>query len=312
MARNVLPFAVRCQVIRALVEGNSIRATARLTDTDKDAVMRLGLIVGQGCLKLHDRLVGEIPAEVLEVDETWSFIGAHERRKRKSDPAHFGDTYTMFAIDADTKFIPSFEVGKRALSTATDFMTDLRSRVEGKPQITVDGWPHWVEAIRRTFGHRGADVGSIVKEYQKACSPDTGNCGRVKSTEKTVIYGDPDQDLISTSKAERFNMTTRMQQRRFTRLTNAYSKKDENHRAAVGLLYFWYNFVRVHESIGTTPAVQAGVADHPWSLAEMVQAALEEMGEMNKPRARERRYHYKTHLEVRAPYQGRASDRPIG
>jgi hypothetical protein len=294
---NVLPFPVRCQIIRTLVEGNSIRATARLTDTDKDAVMRLGALVGQGCLKLHDQLVGHVPAAVLEIDETWSYVGRHERRKIKSDPATFGDTYTMFAIDTDTKLVPSFHTGKRELPDATIFMADLRERVEGHPQMSVDGWPHWEESIRRTFGHEGADVGAIVKEYQKACSRDTGNCGRVKSSKRKTIYGKPEQELISTSKAERMNMTTRMQQRRFTRLTNGYSKKKSNHVAAVGLHYFWYNFVRVHESIDTTPAVKAGVADHEWSIEELVGRALEEVGEAHPeppPNAR-KRYQRKTH-----------------
>lgn len=153
--------------------------------------------------------------------------------------------------------------------------------------------------MRRAFGHAGADVGSTVKEYKKACHPDdtSKGCGRVKSQVRSTIYGEPDQEHIGTSHAERVNLTTRMKQRRLTRLTNGYSKKAGNLRAAMALHYFWYNFVRVHESIGTTPAVEAGVVDHEWSLEEMVLAALEEVGEMNKPTyaKRTRRVDRKTH-----------------
>lgn len=296
---NVLPFKVRTRVIRTLVEGNSVRSAARLTKTDKDAVVRLGVTVGEGCKKLHDKLVHNVPGGTYEIDETWGYVGRHERRKLPTDPKEFGDQYTMFAMEADTKFVPSFKTGKRTLPVATAFMADLRARVDGKPQLTVDGWPHWVEATRRTFGHNGAHVGMTVKEYQKECHADdtSRGCGRVKSQDKTVIYGNPDQAKISTSKAERFNLTQRMSDRRLTRLTNAYSKKVENHGASAGLHYFYYNFVRVHESLGTTPAVKAGVADHEWTVEEMTQAALAEMGEGNPPPkgTRPRRYERKTH-----------------
>lgn len=311
---NVLPFQVRVRIIRTLVEGNSIRATARLTCADKDAVMRLGFLVGTGCLQLHDRLVGGVTADFLEIDEVWAYVGRHERRKKKSDPEDWGDVYTMFAVDAETKLVPSFETGKRTLDTATDFAQDLRARVDGKPQITVDGWPLWIESMRRAFGHDGADVGMTVKEYQKECRPDdtSKGCGRVKSQNKTVIFGDPLQSHITTSHAERVNLTTRMQQRRLTRLTNGYSKKAVNLRAAMGLHYFWYNFVRRHQTIGTTPALESGVATHEWTLDEMVQAALEEMGEMNKPTysKRPRRVTRKTHA-MEADWQ-EWSPNPLG
>jgi IS1 family transposase len=261
--------------------------------------MDLGATVGEGCRRLHDKLVRHVPAKTLEVDENWSIVGRHERRKLKTDPSWFGDQYTLFAIDPDTKLVPSYETGKRTLPTATRFMEDLHSRVDGKPQITFDGWDHWIEATRRTFGHRGAHVGTTVKEYQKACRADdtARGCGRVKSQKKTVIYGRPNQKRISTSKAERFNLTARMTDRRRTRLTNAYSKNLENHEASTGLHFFWYNFVRRHESLGTTPAVKAGIADHEWTVEEMTKAALAEMG-AEAPEAKGRRrnfYQRKSH-----------------
>lgn len=301
---NLLPFPVRVRVIRTLVEGNSIRAVSRLTDTDKDVVMRLGVTVGKGCMRLHNALVGPAELQYIEIDEIWGFVGRHEKRKLKTDPAEYGDTYTMFAIDRDTKLIPSFLTGKRNLDTATRFMKDLRKRIEGKPHISVDGWPEWIESTRRAFGWDGADVASIVKEYakKKACAADEDarKCGRVKSTEKTTIFGEPEQEMISTSHAERANLTTRMHQRRLTRLTNAFSRKAENLAAAVALHYFWYNFVRIHETIKTTPARKAGIAHRPWTIADMTYAALMVMGEMNPPtfQKRARRYPRLTHVDA--------------
>lgn len=300
---NVLPFKARVRVIRALVDGNSLAATSRLTCVDKDVVMRLGVTVGFGCMKLHDRLVKDVHAEYIEVDECWSFVGRHERRKLRTDPRWFGDQYTFFAIDSDTKFVPAYLTGKRSLPTATHFMKDLRRRVRGVPQVSVDGWPHWDEALRRAFGHGNVHAGAIVKEYQ---TPRSGTVERhlspprVKSTKKAVIYGSPDQERISTAIAERLNMTTRMQQRRLTRLTNAYSKKKDNLVAAVGLHFFWYSFVRVHESLGTTPAVRAGVADHEWTLEELVREALKEMGVSTGevPPKRPSHYKRKTHTDA--------------
>ena len=296
---NVLPLKVRTKIVRALVEGNGVRSASRLTHTDKNAVINLGVVVGEGCKRLHDKLVRHIPGGVYELDERWGIVGKHERRKLKTDPEEWGDIYTHFAVDADTKLVPAYRTGKRTLGSATTFLKDLRERVDGKPQITVDGWPHWVEALRRSFGHRGVDAAMTVKEYQKECKvgDPAKDCGRVKSQKRIVIYGNPDPKRISTSKAERLNLTARMTDRRLTRLTNAHSKKAENHAASADLHAFWYNFVRVHETLGTTPAVAAGLAERPWTIEEMTQAALAEVGADNQaPKAtRPRRYQRKTH-----------------
>jgi len=300
---NVLPFKVRVRAVRALVDGNSIRAAARLSGADKDVVMRLGVMVGLGCMKLHDKLVKGVVARYIEVDETWTYVGRHEKRKRKDDPRWFGDMYTMFALDTGSKLVPSYLTGKRSPTGAVHFMQDLRKRVIGKPQVSVDGWPPWIEAVRRSFGHSGVHLGSVVKEYQKEGRPGIGAAayGRVKSTEKTAVYGEPDQDRISTSMAERLNLTTRMHQRRLTRLTNAYSKKKTNLVAAVGLHFMHYNFVRKHETIGTTPAVKAGLTDHEWTLEELVKAALEEMGAPTGETPPKRPAHYKRKTHADGP-----------
>jgi len=275
----VLPFPLRVQVIAHLVEGASIRATARICDVDKDAVMHLGARVGRGCLALHDRIVRGVAMAIGEVDEVWAYVGRHEKRIRSTDPPEWGDAYTLFAVDAVTKLVPSFLTGRRDPQTALAFMLDLRRRLLGKPQLSVDGWIHWPEAVRRAFGFRGCDLGVVIKQYQHEASPDEVerkySPGRIRHIEKEALYGDPDIARISTSLAERTNLTSRMGQRRLTRLTNAYSKKRENLCAAMGLHFAHYNLVRVHEAIGTTPAVRAGVAEVPWSLAELVRDALD-------------------------------------
>ena len=284
---NVLRFDLRCKVIAHLVEGTSIRSTGRLCGVDKDAVMRFGVVVGLACLTLHARLVRRVQMAMGEVDEVWAYVGRHERRKLPKDPPEFGDNYTMFCLDPVTKLVPAFLTGPRDLTTATRFACALRAATVGKPQINVDGWPHWPDAFRRAFGWNGVDLAVVIKEYQNEGDPrDPGrrySPGRIKSMDRHRALGMPNLDEANTSMAERLNLTTRMHQRRLTRLTNAYSKKQENLAAAVGLHFFWYNFVRVHDTIGTTPAVAAGLADAPWSIADLVAAALEVAAESASP-----------------------------
>lgn len=278
---NVLPFRVRVRVIAHLVEGCGIRPTSRLCGVDKDAVMALGLLIGLGCMRLHDKLVRGVRMSLGECDEIWAYVGRHERRKIDSDPPEYGDNYTMFCVDAVSKLIPSYLTARRDAANALTFARDLRKRIIGRPQISIDGWPHWPDAFCKAFGWSGVDLGVVIKEYDNDTNPKDParkyTPGRVKNIIKRPVLGCPRDEDISTALAERVNLTTRMQQRRLTRLTNGYSKKRENLVAALGLHFFYYNFVRVHEAIGTTPAVAAGIADHPWSLAEMVAAALDAM-----------------------------------
>lgn len=298
---NVLPFHVRVQIVECLVDGNSQKAISRIVHVNKDAVAKLALTVGLGCMKLHNRLVKGIHAKYIEVDEIWTYVGRHERRKRKTDSRYFGDQYTMFALDPESKIVPAYMTGKRSPKGAVNFMRDLRARVKGRPQISVDGWTPWVEAVARAFGYQNVELASVVKEYQRVTGvpqAGSGSYGRVKSVEKTVIFGKPDSDHISTAMAERLNMTTRMSQRRLTRFTNAYSKKKLNLVAAVALHFMHYNFVRVHDTTGEAPAVTAGLVKQHWTVAELTAAALAEMGEMNEPKSKATRYRRKTHVLV--------------
>jgi len=277
---NVLDFPVRVKITAHLIEGTSCRATARLCGVDKDTPMYLGVLVGRGCALVHDKLVRGVRMALGEVDEVWAYVGKHERRKLPTDPASWGDAYTMYCIDAVSKVVPSYLTAPRDIDHAAIFFRDLRSRVIGKPQVSVDGWASWPEAARLAFGWNGIDLGVVMKEYQTPDydprSPDRKySPSRVKSMEKFRALGTPDMGKVSTSIAERLNLTGRMHQRRLTRLTNAYSKKRENLEAAVHLHFAWYNFVRPHESLdGRTPAMAAGIVDAPWSLAELVAAAL--------------------------------------
>jgi IS1 family transposase len=181
-------------------------------------------------------------------------------------------------VDTVTKLVPAFRTGKRDLATATAFMIDLRRRLVGKPQLSVDGWNHWPEAVRRAFGYHGCDLAKVVKEYQREGNPDDRerkySPGRIRRVDKDAVFGEPDLDKAGTSLAERVNLTSRMGMRRLTRLTNAYSRKMENLCAAWGLHFAHYNLVRVHETIDTTPAARAGIVPAPWSLAELVREAL--------------------------------------
>jgi IS1 family transposase len=276
---NVLPMGTRVRVVSALVEGNSLRATERLTETSRPAVTSLLLHVGAGCARLHDGLMRGLRCAVLELDEIWSFVGCKEGHKDECHPEEYGDQYTWTALDATTKLVPVYLVAKRTPDAAQAFARELRARVLGKPQITSDGHKAYLEAIEGAFG---ADVhyAQILKTYR---ADEAGGAsrddvrysrGRVVRSVKRRITGTPDHDQISTSYVERLNLTTRMQVRRFTRLTNAFSKRVANLRAAVALHFAHYNLCRVHETLRVTPAMQAGITDRVWSVEELVTAAL--------------------------------------
>ena len=273
---NVLPLATQVRIISALVEGCSIRATARMTDTHRDTVMRLGVRVGEACAELHDRLMRDLHVSTIELDEIWSYIGKKQKRVTVGDGPDKGDCYTFIALDANRKAILSFKTGQRNTATTVALVADLRERVLGRAQITSDGWKAYPDAVELAFG-TDADFAVISKGYQ---TPDfEGNvrsqAGGVTFCEKRVVSGSPDPDRISTSYIERANLTVRMHSRRFTRRTNAFSKKLRNHRAAVALHAAWYNFVRVHQTLRVTPAMELGVSDSVWSMEELLLRALE-------------------------------------
>lgn len=274
---NKLPVAKQVQAIAALTEGCSIRATERLMDVHRDTIMRLGVEVGQGCRRLLDGRLRDLQVNVIEVDEQWSYVGCKQRRVREDEPEpERGDCYLFLALDATSKAVVSYVVGKRSAENTIAFAMDLRARILNRPQITADGWAAYPRAIDLAFG-TDVDFATVVKEYAVTPGNEAAvrySPGAIRSVEKTIVRGDPDAAKIATSYVERFNLTTRMQSRRFTRLTNGFSKKLANHQAAIALHIAHYNFCRWHETIRCTPAMALGITDHVWTIAELVDAAL--------------------------------------
>ena len=272
---NILSRDKQIEAVAALTEGVSVRATERLTGINRGTLLSLGVRVGQGCAALHDRLMRDLNVSRIELDEAWSFITKKQARLTPEDGADKGDQYVFLAIAGAAKAILSYRVGKRNQEHTSAFVADLRARVLGAPEISSDGWNCYSGAIEDAFGidvtygqiqkHYGIQAG--VVEAARRYSP-----AQVVAVSKLRVVGHPRH--ISTSYVERQNLTLRMQQRRFTRLTNAFSKKLENHEAAVALYATHFNFCRVHETLRVTPAMQLGVADHIWSIGELVDATL--------------------------------------
>lgn len=271
---NILSRDRQTQIISALCEGASIRTAERLTGIHRDTIMRLGVRVGDGCAALHDAIMQDLRVNRLELDEAWSFVGKKQRLTTPEDVAVKGDQYIFIALAATAKAIVSYRVGKRNEATTEDFCADLRYRVMGAPEISTDGFLPYLSAIRRTFG-TAVSHGVIVKKYAGESGRDAAkrySPAHVVAVEREAVSGAPMH--ISTSYVERSNLTLRMGARRLTRLTNGFSKKIENHVAAISLYVAHYNLCRVHEAHRVTPAMQLGVADHVWSIGELVEAAL--------------------------------------
>jgi IS1 family transposase len=274
---NTLDTTTRAAIIRALVEGNSVRATARLTGTSKGTVLRLLAEFGEFCAIYQDHALRNLPFKRIECDEIWAFCGAKQRNAKQTG---HGDLWTFTAIDVDSKLIFSWLVGPRKGPSAGQFLKDVASRLANRVQITTDGLYSYITAVENAFGWAGADFAQLVKTYatvqeidgQRRYSPPVCT-GAVK----TAIMGRPDLDKVSTSYVERSNLTMRMSMRRFTRLTNAFSKKAENHAHAVNVHFMFYNYCRTHttltkakEGIRTTPAMAAGLTDHVWTVEEIL------------------------------------------
>jgi IS1 family transposase len=271
---NVLSTDKQIGIIGALCEGSSIRSIERMTGVHRDTIMRLGVKVGRGCTDMTDAKMRDLSCERLEMDEIWGFIGKKEKRVRPDEDQTKGDVWTFCAIDADTKLVPAFKVGKRNHATANAFVEDVASRMNNRVQISTDGLKAYVDAVERAFG-ADVDYAQIIKTYGQE---ETTNNRRYSapefvSSEKKIITGRPDHDLISTSYVERLNATTRLHMRRLTRLTLAFSKKFENFEAAVGLHFAYYNFVKRHNTLRCTPAMAAGVAASFWTVEDLVRAA---------------------------------------
>jgi IS1 family transposase len=259
-------------VIAALVEGTSINATCRITGVAKHTVLNLLRDLGCAAAKYHHQNVRGLHVRRLQCDEIWSFVGAKRKNVTEEKEAQgWRDVWTWTAIDADTKLIVSYLMGSRGKSAATEFMLDCASRVIGRPQITTDSHRPYFAAVEEAFG-ADADYAMLQKIYAAPSDDDARRYGPASciGCDLKVVSGDPDPKHVSTSFVERQNLSMRMSMRRFTRLTNAFSKKLENHGHAIALYFTHYNFCRVHKTLRVTSAMQAGLSDHVWSLEELV------------------------------------------
>lgn len=272
---NVLPKEKQVAVIGALAEGSSIRVIERMTGVHRDTIMRLGVRIGKGCAALLDSKMRNLSCQSIQVDELWGFIGKKERHVRPNDDPQYGDVWTFCAIDADTKLVPSYKVGKRDAATANAFVSDMAARLKNRVQLSSDALRAYVEAVELAFGS-DVDYAQIVKTYasddsqipERKYSP-----AEIVITEKKAVAGKPDMALASTSYIERLNGTTRLHMRRLTRLTYAFSKKLENFEAAVALHFAYYNFVKRHSTVRCTPAMAAGIERDFWSVHNLIDAA---------------------------------------
>jgi IS1 family transposase len=271
---NILTVAKQEMVIRGLIEGASIRSVERMTGVHRDTIMRLMLRIGQGCENLMHTNMKNLKCQNLQVDEIWCFVGKKQSHLRDTDNVkQLGDQWVFVALDADSKLIPSYLVGKRTIDNACAFINDLSERLDNRVQLSSDGLKAYIEAVEDSFGS-DIDYGQIVKTYEaEAIGAGRYSPPHVVSVERKVIIGSPEESKISTSYVERQNLTMRMQMRRFTRLTNAFSKKLENLKAAVALHFAHYNFVRVHKTLRVTPAMEAGVTNRLWTISDLLEWA---------------------------------------
>lgn len=278
---NRLSTERRAQIIGLLVEGNGLRATTRIAGCSINTVSKLLLDIGEACATYQDEHLRDLPCKTIEADEIWSFVYAKQRNVPEELKGMFGvgDVWTWTAIDADTKLIASWYVGERKYEDARAFMGDLKSRLAGRVQLTTDGHSVYVAAVGLTF-RNNIDWAQLQKQYRSPREGEARYSPAVCTGIKTrILKGDPDPSRISTSYVERSNLTMRMGMRRFTRLTNGFSKKLDNHMAAIALHFMHYNFARPHKSLSLaqeegpaikrTPAMAAGLADHIWSLQEI-------------------------------------------
>jgi IS1 family transposase len=281
---NKLPLEKCTQILSMLCEGSSMRSISQVCDVSINTVSKLLVDTGKACAAFHDEKVRGVKSRRVQVDEIWSFTYAKQKNvpTAKRQDLAYGDTWTWTTLDADSKLLITWLVGGRDSDYAMGFMDDLRSRLANRVQLTSDGHKAYLEAVEGAFGG-DIDYTMLVKLY--GASPESSQ-GRYSPAEcigarKTRIEGNPDPKHVSTSYAERQNLTMRMQMRRFTRLTNAFSKKFENHMHMVALYAVWYNFVKMHKAVRMTPAMAAGISDKLWSmtdLAELVDATASKPG----------------------------------
>lgn len=280
---NKLPVAKRAQILSMLCEGSSMRSVSRLTDVSINTVSSLLVNAGVVCAAFHDENVRGLKSKRVQCDEIWAFVGAKQRNVTEEQMASgWGDCWTWTAIDADSKLLVSFLVGQRTPRDCYDFMIDVASRLTSSIQLTTDSLHWYIDAVDHAFGGNDIDYGMIQKHY---AGPNAGKTAasryspsKFTSATKEVIRGNPNPKHISTSFVERANLTMRMHMRRFTRLTNGFSKKVENHAHMVALYSVWYNWMKVHKTLRVTPAIEAGLSDRVFEMTELVE--LIEQAEM--------------------------------
>ena len=264
--------AILC--LKLLVEGNSIRSTERISEVHRDTILHLIEVIGERCEKVMEEQIKDIPLQYVQADEIWGFVGkkeGHKRKEEKNNP-QLGDAYTFVGIEAKTKLVLCYELGRRDIKTVTRFMEKLKNASDGRFQPTTDGLRAYIEAVEETFGIE-IDFAQLVKSYKSDESRQTErrySPGDFVSAVKTPIMGDPEPEKITTSHVKRQNLTMRMGMRRLTRLTNTHSKKWKNLEKALAIHFAFYNFCRVHQTLRVTPAMEAGITDHIWEIEELV------------------------------------------
>jgi IS1 family transposase len=275
---NKLPLAKRVQILSMLCEGSSMRSISRVVDVSINTVTKLLIDAGEACADLHDKQVRDVKASKVQCDEIWSFCYAKQKNVEAATdaPEFAGDVWTWTAIDADSKLIVSYFVGDRSGQSAIALMDDLRDRLSNRVQLTTDGHKAYLEAVEGAFGD-DVDFAQLVKLYGAAPDAFKGRYSPAECTgaKKIKVTGSPERKHVSTSYVERQNLTMRMSMRRFTRLTNAFSKKVDNHMHALSLYFAFYNFTRIHKTLKVSPAMAAGITEHLWSMeeiAEMIEA----------------------------------------
>jgi len=268
---NVISMAKKVAVVSALLEGCSVRSTSRMTGVSKGAILRLLMSVGKACAEYQSAVIRNVSAKRVQVDEIWSFVGCRQKNvtTEKLEAGICGDVWTFTAIDADTKLVISWVVGRRDAGCAADFLQDVAGRLSNRIQLTTDGHKMYLTAVPDAFGNQ-IDYAQLVNVYGNDPEEKRYSPAQCLGTQRIGVIGNPDDAHISTSYVERQNLNMRMNMRRFTRLTNAFSKKLDNHVAMIALFHMHYNFARIHQTLRVTSAMEAGLSQHVWSVHDII------------------------------------------